>query len=398
VYLAFTWYFEVNNIVMKSKLIFFSILSVLIVLVSCNKEELTINRYAVSDFELMSAHLNIPSEPLNYDMVIPSALGAPVSFNSDKATLGRVLFYDTDLSSDKTISCASCHKQELGFSDDVAFSEGVLGNHSLRNSMSLGSVLSFQVYYQSILNPSGIPFLWDNSASSADELSKNAFSSENEMGMHMDEVVNEVNSKDYYEPLVKAAYGSENINETDLLDAVSEFVRSIGSFNSRFDNEFSPRFANSFNMNAVMNDNWSSFTDEENVGKAIYMSDCTGCHSPINARPTVLAANNGLYMDYPDKGIIASGYEDHFKVPTLRNLKFSAPYMHDGSLATLDDVIEHYSTGVVNTEHLSSELKSGNSPIHRNYTQGEKDALKAFLLTMTDNTLLEAERYSDPFK
>lgn len=383
---------------MKARIICLTLLSTLVFLASCNKEELIINRYAVADYELMSAHLNIPSEPLNYDMEIPSAFGTPVSFSSDKATLGRVLFYDTDLSSDRTVSCGSCHKQELGFSDDVAFSDGVLGNFSQRNTMSLGSVLSFQVYYSSVSNPSGIPFLWDNSGSSADELSRGAFTAEHEMGMQMNDVVSEVNSKDYYKPLVQAAYGSANISETDLLDALSEFVRSIGSFNSRFDHEYSARSGNSFNMLSTIQQDWPNFTDEENLGKSIYASDCTGCHSPINARPTKLSANNGLYVNYPDKGIVTGGVEDHFKVPTLRNLKYSAPYMHDGSIATLDDVIEHYSTGVQETYYLSTELRQGSNPIHRNYTQQEKDGLKAFLLTMTDDSLLEAERYSDPFK
>jgi len=384
---------------MKSSRIILLFLSLIVVLISCNRDELIVNQFPNEDFDLISASLNLPIEPLDYEMIIPSSLGNPVTFDNNKATLGRVLFYDTDLSSDKTVSCGTCHKQELAFSDDVSFSDGVLDNQSLRNTMSLGSVLSFQVYYQSVSNPSGIPFLWDNSAGSADELSKMAFTSPHEMGMDMPDVVDEVNSKNYYAPLVKAAYDTEEINETDLLDALSEFVRAIGSFDSRFDREFNSMFATHGHMNIATTLNYDSFTDQENIGKTIYMNDCTSCHSPINARPLVLSANNGLYMDYPDKGIVKGWSSDQFKVPTLRNLAYSAPYMHDGSLETLDDVIEHYSTGVQPTEHLSYVLQElDGTPIHQNYTADEKEALKAFLLTMTDNTLIESERFSNPFK
>lgn len=388
---------------MKSSFTATLLLSVLVVLVSCNKEELQIIRYEKADFEMMSEHLNLPSVPIDYELPISAVFGGPQVFNNDKATLGRVLFYDTDLSADKEISCASCHKQELAFSDDISFSKGIFDNHSLRNSMPLGSVFNFQLYYQSVANSFGIPFLWDNSAGSADELSKNAFNSENEMGISMDEVIEEVSSKNYYKPLIKAVNGTENISEDELLDALSEFVRSIGSINSKFDREYLKHNTQAFSPElrplVLASQNWPGFTDEENEGRVIFMNDCTGCHSPINGRPTLLSANNGLYMNYADDGIVTETVQNHFKVPTLRNLQYTAPYMHDGSVATLEEVIEHYSSGVLAHEDLSYELKASNgNPIHRNYSPEQKSALIAFLYTLNDYDLLEAERYSDPFK
>lgn len=389
---------------MKSKLILLYILcAAATILVSCNENELEVLRYEKADYEMMTEHLDLPAFPINYDITLPTSLGGMQLFDNDKATLGRVLFYDTDLSADRKISCGSCHKQELAFSDDVPFSKGIFDNHSKRNSMPLGSVFSFQVYYQSVSNAFGIPFLWDNSAGSADELSKMAFNSENEMDMQMYEVLEEVNSKNYYKPLIKAATNSTIIDETELLDALSEFVRSIASFNSKFDREYlannSSQGAPELNSSVLAAQYWDGFTEEENEGKVIYMNDCTACHSSINGRPTLLSANNGLRMNYADDGIITDEIQNHFKVPTLRNIEHTAPYMHDGSIETLDDVIDHYSSGVEAHAYLSEELKNSNGdPINRNYSPEEKSALKAFLLTLTDSDIYSATRYSDPFK
>ena len=129
------------------------------------------------------------------------------NINKDLATLGRVLFYDKTLSDDGQISCASCHKQSLAFSDDKALSDGVNGKATDRNSLALGSVVSFSSYYGSSLFGSfGVPFLWDNRATTAADQARMAFINDQEMGLTMDDVVKKVAEQDFYQPLFRRAF------------------------------------------------------------------------------------------------------------------------------------------------------------------------------------------------
>jgi len=314
--------------------------------------------------------------------------------------LGRVLFYDKNLSEDREISCASCHKQELAFSDDVAFSRGIADRETARNSLSLGSVFSFSEYYGAE-SFGRIPFFWDNRAISVAEQATATFANDLEMGMEMHEVVSRVNEQPYYEPLFAAAFGrTSDVTEENVLEAISEFVNSMGSFDSRFDQGLSMKTNGSngsSNLTSLAQQDFPNFTDQENVGKAIYQQDCAGCHSPIVSAPSRTRSNNGLTVSYVDSGIgqMTGASQDMgmFKVPTLRNIALSAPYMHDGSLATLEEVIEHYSSGIAAHPNLDLGLEPGGF----GYDQAEKDALLAFLKTTSDEGYTTAVKYSDPF-
>ena len=373
---------------------------------SCNQKDsgdYEINYYSVADYQVAIQYIDIPQFPLDYTNQYPSYyLGRNFErFDKDMATLGRVLFYDKKLSTDETVSCASCHKQNFGFADDVNFSLGIEGRKTNRNSLALGAVFNFQEIYSS--TNSQIPFFWDHSASSSREVSTQSFTNENKMGMEMQQVVDAVKSLEYYPMLFEMAYGDRNINEDRILNSISTFVNSIGSFNSKYDKAIDEsgflllkNFSNSPSGDLAM------LSIEENRGKELYFNNCASCHGSVNIRPEKIQANNGLDIVYEDNGVgdFTNNSIDmgKFKVPTLRNIMVTAPYMHDGRFATIEKVLDHYSSGIQMHPNLDGELKSGNAPLQMNFTTEQRADLIAFLNTFTDTEFLTAEKYSDPFK
>jgi len=402
----------------RNKILFASFFVFLLGFSNCAKDGVNIDIYTAEDYKLVSNHLNLPNEPTDYTIHFPNYTntsfffsGSTRSFNDNLATLGRVLFYDENLSEDRSISCASCHKQELAFSDDVAFSKGILDRDTDRNSLALGSVFNFNVYYGNETNGgNGIPFFWDNRASTVQEQSKQTFANEKEMGMEIHEVVERVNEQEYYGPLFKAAFGESNqVTNDQVLDAVSEFINAMGSTNSTYDQALDKYYEEFGDVDdySLINNSLPGFTAQQNLGKTLFVQNCASCHNATNSRPLKMKANNGLELEYVDAGIgdlpnASSSDYGMFKVPTLRNIALTGPYMHDGSLASLEDVIEHYSTGIKNHPNLSRELREGESswgePMKFNFSSEDKAALVAFLNTFTDETFLQDQRYANPFK
>jgi len=385
-----------------------ALFAVCIFMTSCQKDEpnkdiVNHSYYTPEGYDIMKQYLNIPEEPMEYKLDFPDYYNTDFTlYDKDLATLGRVLFYDKNLSEDRTISCASCHKQEIGFSDDVAFSRGIAGRETARNSLALGSVFSFSEYYGAE-SFGRIPFFWDNRATTVAEQATATFANDLEMGMEMHEVVSRVNEQPYYAPLFAAAFGrTSEVTEENVLESISEFINSMGSFGSKFDEGLSLATANGGNPNSQALQDFSNFTAIENVGKTLYQNNCASCHSAIVSAPSRTRSNNGLAVNYTDNGIgelANTGSQDiaMFKVPTLRNVALSAPYMHDGSLPTLEAVIEHYSSGIQPHDNLDYGLQPGGF----NFSQADKDALLAFLKTTTDYDYASPEatpKYSDPFK
>jgi len=368
-----------------------------LVLTSCidNDKELTLSYY--QDFELMENVLDIKNQqPLDYSWDYPEYYGRSASFDRDMATLGRVIFYDTKLSEDETISCASCHKQELAFSDDKKVSDGIFTEVTDRNSLALGAVFNFQEYYGTG-SFSAVPFFWDNSVRTVQEQIVKTFASEKEMSMTIDEVTAVMNSNDYYLPLIKATGAKKATNEL-AVEALAVFVNSIGSYGSKFDDALSIAADGGIGFGQaqqVASQPFEMFTPEENRGKSIYMNKCASCHGAIMGAPDVLQANNGLEITDGDFGVPSS--QGEFKVPSLRNLTLTFPYMHDGRFATIEDVIEHYSTGIANTPALHPNLKNGGQAMQMNFTDTEKSELITFLKTFDDPGFLVNPIYSDPF-
>lgn len=359
-----------------------------------DKVDVVISYYGQKDDAMLKKYVSLPNIPHDYNFKLPNHTGLfsrPI--DKDIATLGRVLFYDKNLSKDKTISCASCHKQELAFSDDVAFSQGVENRATARNSIALGSVLNFAAYYGDF---GGIPFFWDNRATRVQDQSKATLGNPLEMDMKMHEVADVVNNHEYYKPLIREAFHKENsISETEILDAIGTFVNSLTNYNTKFDRELDKIGINSINYA------FTGFTQSENSGKKLYMSHCASCHGQNAGRPPVLSANNGLMLEYDDMGVGKhtnyANDQGKFKVPTLRNISRTAPYMHNGMFNTLNEVIDHYSSNIKNYKNLSQDLKFGNLPIKFNFTETEKQDLIAFLLTLNDDNITIDPKFSDPF-
>lgn len=318
------------------------------------------------------------------------------------ATLGRVLFYDKKLSANGTVACASCHQQAFGFDDPRVLSEGFEGGHTRRNSMGLTNARFYT---------SG-KFFWDERANSLEEQVLMPFQDEVEMGLTLEELEQIARDQEYYTILFKQAFGDETITSDRISRALAQFVRSMVSTTSKYD------MARAEVQSPT--DNFPSFTAEENLGKALFyqpvplegggVATCASCHISEafvgGAAPagTTFTENNGLDAQSTDDLGVAETTnnprdEGKFKVPSLRNIAVRPSYMHDGRFETLEEVIDFYSTGIQAHPNLSRPLRGpGGDPVKFNFTQAEKDALVAFLHTLTDHEMLADEKYSDPFE
>lgn len=343
--------------------------------------------------------LNLPDMPFNYaNPDLPAHFFIPPILDSDNepaanpvtdqgATLGRVLFYDVNLSANRTVSCASCHKQELGFSDDLVLSEGFEGGHTGRHSMALANARYF----------ADESFFWDMRAATLEEQVLMPLQDEVEMGMTLEEVVRRVDSLSYYDELFENAFGDSMVSSERISGALAQFVRSLVSYQSRFDE--GRALVN--NPNAP----FPNLTPAENRGKAIFFGPAGGC-GPCHGTDVFIAPgprNNGLDAVTTDLGLagVTGRTQDEglFKVPSLRNVAVRPPYMHDGRFATLEEVIDHYSTGVQDHPNLSPPLRILNGGVRNaQFTQGQKEDLIAFLHTLTDEPFLQDEKFSNPFE
>lgn len=373
---------------------------------ACKEEEedaFSYYSYEKQEYALISQYLNLPELPYAYNLV-SSAFIQPPQIDNNKATLGRVLFYDTNLSKDGKVSCASCHKQEYAFADNRPVSLGVYDRAGDRNSIALFSVGSFASEYgdgTSFSVGGGRRFFWDNRAPTAADQSKGSMTNPKEMDMSMAEITEAVKKSPFYEPLFRKAFGNSFITSERILESVAEFVNGMGSTNSKFDqgiNLMAQQGKTIFNNDPIPN-----FTESENNGQRLYASNCASCHSLTMSNLPVDHASNGLDLNPTDKGVgdVTGLAQDmgSFKVPALRNIAVTAPYMHDGRFKTLKEVVDFYSSGIQNHANLHPNLRnSADSAKRFNFTEQEKGDLIAFLKTMTDETALKDARFSNPFK
>ncbi len=364
---------------------------------SCDKEETIVENYTDDEMAVLSKALNLPMAVDEYTITIPQHLGGGQVFADNKmATLGRVLFYDKKLSANESVSCASCHKPEAAFSDDVAFSKGFEGKLTERNSLALGAFPSFNAYYGFA---GGSRLFWDERAADVMEQSKQTLKNPIEMGMDLSTLYDKLMQVDYYKILFEKAFPYEfgyQRPEDKILAALQAFVNSIGIFNSEYDKAWEAAGSE--------HSNFGMFSSQENNGKKLFMTNCASCHNLGRGSATLVnVANNGLEMDYKDWGVGGLSNSPSevgvFKVPMLRNVALTGPYMHDGRFATLEDVVEHYSSGIKDHPNLHVNLRNADSqPRNLNLTQEQKDDLVAFLKTLTDKEGVAEVRYSDPFK
>jgi cytochrome c peroxidase len=290
------------------------------------------------------------------------------------ATLGRVLFYDTRLSSTGTVSCSSCHIQSLGFGDTARFSRGVAGV-TARHTMSLANSRFYARGH----------FFWDERANTLEDQVLQPIQNPVEMGETLNGVVTKVAAANFYPPLFNAALGSSAVTSTTISMALAQFVRSMISAGSRFDKAFAnggpPNFA--------------VLTPQEQQGQQIFTGQggCAACHS-TNAMIADNIHDTGLDSTITDVGT-GNG---QFKVPSLRNVGLRASFMHDGRFQTLQQVVQFYDSGVQPNPNLDRRLRAPDgTPKRLNLSQGQRDALVAFLNTLTDSTFITAAKFSNPF-
>jgi len=390
---------------MKMKLYTIAFLLAIFAFTACENEDtyVTTDYYSAEEYATLTKALNLDNQVINYSIVLPPhAKGKPSGVSNDMALLGRVLFYDKHLSKNNTIACASCHQQELAFSDDKKFSVGFDGALTKRNSLSLGATLGFENSYENptLINNSNKPagFLWDERAFDIHSQARIALTDEVEMGMSsMEEVVQRVSAQPHYAVLFKRAFGLEEVQGRKILDAIETFVNTLASTHSRFDE--------GMNKTNDLHTDFPNFSPMENLGKRLYLANCGSCHGAQMVSLGQNVANNRLDFAYSDVGRFTFSELEQdravFKVPMLRNVALTAPYMHDGRFATLEEVVEHYNSGIKTHPNLHENLrdiKNPTQPKRLNLTYQEKQALVAFLHTLTDPVFISDRRFSDPFK
>jgi len=368
--------------------------------------------FSAEEFRKLSRDLDIDQNIELASVEVPLHIGRSTnlsridqtSSDARKALLGRVLFYDTRLSATGETSCASCHKQSAAFSDDVDFSMGINGQVTKRNSIALGSVPSFTPVISGYgSSPDGVQarvtgtvkFFWDERAETIKEQSEATIQDEREMGRDLHELSNDLKQLEMYQILTMKAFGTTDLTHDRITLALEKFTSSIVSMNTRFDKMADAAIVNS--------GNFGGFTASERLGHRLFNQNCSSCHGRQMGKPNVNIANNGLAEVYADKGVgeLTGSFSQNalFKVPFLRNVALTGPYMHDGRFDSLREVIDHYSEGIAGHHNLSRQLKdTDGAPLKMNFSEEQKQALIDFLNMTTDETVLVDPRFSDPFR
>lgn len=325
--------------------------------------------------------------PINnpaYEFDLPTYFPAIPEPADNKTTvkgveLGRFLFFEKKLSRDNTISCGSCHLQENGFSDPNRFSVGVDGIAGTRNAMAI-----INLAYRT----NGL--FWDGRSTSLEDQAIEPIPNPIEMHQSWTEALNKIRTDEKYPTLFRNAFGDTAITVDRATKAIAQFERTVISGNSKFD-----QFLRGERQ--LEPDEIRGFDTFENE-----VSDCFHCHGAYatafqftdnvfhnTGLDSVFTDETGLYMVTGDPNDIGK-----FHTPTLRNIEFTAPYMHDGRFQTLEEVIEFYNMGGHISPTIDPLMKAAG--VGRNWTQQQKDDLIAFLKTLSDPDFLNNSDFSDP--
>ena len=322
--------------------------------------------------------------------------GQDLGITDAGATLGRVLFYDRILSIDNTVSCGSCHLQSIGFADKARLSEGINSQHTDRNAPPISNLYDDNLLF------------WDGRSTSLNDLVLQPVRNHKEMGMeNMEFLVAKIKAAPYYAELFTKAYGDGEVTQDRISDAMTQFVKSMIGCDSPMDRHMATG---------------ESLSPLAMEGRDVFFGkgSCYQCHSgpDFNDRGGFFdpffppngggfgwsqdIADIGLDEEYSDVGM--GVFDDQlvgvFKIPSLRNVAMTAPYMHDGRFATLEDVVNHYNEGIKRSPNLDVVLQSWDTgdAIKLGLTDHEKSSLIAFLHSLTDEEYMYDERFADPFK
>lgn len=335
-------------------------------------------------------------KPEHFPALQPIPANNPLT--EEGVRLGRMLFYEKKLSKNGTISCASCHQQQKGFTDGRQFSLGADGSIGKMNAMALSNL-----HWQT-------KFFWNGRTPTLEEQAIIPIEDPLEMNLSIQEAIARLQSDPAYPALFESAFGSKEITPDNIGKALAQFERTLISANSKFDKWI---------RNEV------KLTAEEALGLELFFThpepsiqlrggNCGDCHLGFltsgdpngftgfhnNGLDTDAKLKNGL-MDVTDN----SFDKGKFKAPSLRNIALTAPYMHDGRFNTLEEVLDHYNEHIQNSETLdvlileaSNELNSNHEGVKLFLSETEKKAIISFLKTLTDHEFVSNPKHSNPFK
>lgn len=397
----------------KISLILSALVALIIIAVSCSKKGST-SPASTDPYSAIKAAFGTNIDPnnlANYANQPRPAYLNPVKDNTGgntitnaKATLGRVLFYDKNLSVDNTVACASCHKQQFAFSDTAIASKGVQGGVTGRHAMRLINA-RFAVETK---------FFWDERAATLEIQTTKPIQDHAEMGFsgqsgrpNLAALLTKLQGIGYYNELFKFVYGDITVTEARMQECMAQFVRSIQSFDSKYD----------AGRALVPNDGapFPNFTAQENQGKQLFLTPpvfgpggvrtsggagCNACHNAPEFDIDPNTRNNGIIGKISGTGIDITVT----RAPSLRDLVSAAgvqngPLMHTGNLATLQNAIGHY--GTINiapgNTNLDPRLMPGGNGQQLNFNATEINALIAFLRTLGGTNVYTDTKWSNPF-
>lgn len=308
----------------------------------------------------------------------PANFPAPVyNFAANPITpagfeLGRKLFYDARLSRDNTISCGSCHQQFASFIHSAHIvSHGIDGKLGKRNTPPIINMAWSN------------DFFWDGGVHQLDLVTPNPISNPVEMDEQLANVLAKLRNDAKYPAMFKAAFGSDEINTARFLQAMAQFMNMLVSADSKYDK--------------YVRGEGATLTSDELAGKTLFEQKCSSCHA-TDLFTDRSFHNNGIQNAITDSGRYNVTFNPadigRFKTPTLRNIEKTAPYMHNGSLPTLQSVLNYYASNVNHSPTLDTLLKA-NGNVGIPMSESEKSKIIAFLLTLTDNALIRDPRFSE---
>lgn len=333
-----------------------------------------------------------PIETGPYEFSYPSNFGNRFTIPANNPMtkqgvhLGRMLFYEKKLSVDNSMNCATCHQQQLAFTDGKAFSVGVDGTQTNRSSMSIANLLWVR------------QFFWDGRAKGLEEQAITPLTDAHEMGQPLEESAKKLQQTSVYPPWFKLAFGSDTITGERITMALAQFERTLISSNSRYDQYLAGTYQP---------------TEQEKRGHDLFMThpvpeqnlrgaNCGDCHGGYKTFMEFYH-NNGLEAEPKDLGrekITKRGNDrGRFRVPTLRNIALTAPYMHDGRFKTLEEVLDHYNDHIQPSATLAPLIIEATNEVGGKsllLTPQEKQDVIAFLHMLTDSTFITDPRFSDP--
>ncbi|GAB3573440.1 cytochrome c peroxidase [Hymenobacter daeguensis] len=336
--------------------------------------------------------------PTTYALTFPTTFPAPEPapatnpLTVEGVALGRRLFYETALSVDNTVSCGTCHQQDKAFTDGLARAQGVGGTLSPRSAMSLAN-LAWEP-----------KLTWDGAASSLETQARIPIENPVEMHQSLSAGVARLQATPAYPSLFRSAFGSSTITEANVLRALAQFERTLVSSNSRYD-QFRAGNRTAMTSTEIAGLQLFNTHPSPNINPALTLrgGNCGDCHSgELFTNHTF--SNNGLDATFSDLGLgLQTGLptdNGKFRVPSLRNIALTAPYMHDGRFATLAQVLDHYNEHVILTSPNIDPLLLNTSNTLNHFTleltADEKTKIIAFLQTLTDTTFTHDKRFSRP--